>query len=77
MNGAKTLTQIPNSSLTYESDHSPASKAQAASHRTRNRILLALAVEVAFLATLAVYEFSSLSRFHDLRYLRAPVSQGQ
>ena len=42
-----------------------ASKVQEANHHVRNMVILGLALEVAVLATLAAYEFSSIFRFQN------------
>ncbi len=64
MNGV-TLSQSLNDPSTYEIHHSSASKVQKSSQHNRNMIILGLALEAAFLATLAVYEFSSIFRFQN------------
>jgi hypothetical protein len=64
MNG-ETLAQSPNDPSTYEIHHSSVSKVQEANRRVRNMIILGLALEIAFLATLAAYEFSSIFRFQN------------
>jgi hypothetical protein len=59
MNGV-TLAQSSNDPSTYEFHHSSASKVQETNHHVRKMIILGLASEVAFLATLAAYELSSI-----------------
>jgi len=65
MNGVTTLPQSPNDPLTSETNHSSASEVQEANHHLHNMIILGLAFEVAFLATLAAYELYSIFRFQN------------
>ncbi len=60
-----TPAQSSNDPSTYEIHYSSASKVQESNHHNRNMIILGLALEAAFLATLAVYEFSSIFRFQN------------
>lgn len=64
MNGV-ILAQAPNDPSTSEIHHSSASKVQEANHHVRNMIILGVALEVAFLATLAAYELSSIFWFQN------------
>jgi hypothetical protein len=65
MNAVTTFAQSPNHPSTSETHHSSASEVQEANHHVRNVIIVGLALEVAFLATLAAYEFSSIFRFQN------------
>jgi hypothetical protein len=65
MNSVATFAQSPNDPSTSKIHHSSDSKAQEANHHVRNVIIVGLALEVAFLATLAAYEFSSIFRFQN------------
>jgi hypothetical protein len=64
MNGV-TLAQSPNDPSTSEIQLSSVSNLQEGNHHARNMIILGLALEAAFLATLAVYELSSIFRFQN------------
>jgi hypothetical protein len=66
MSGVSGITKSRNEISSGEIYHSSASKVQdAANHRVRNLIIIALVMEVAFLATLATYELSSIFRFQN------------
>jgi hypothetical protein len=60
-----TLAQRPNDPSTYEIHHSSASKVQEANRHVRKMIILGLALEAAFLASLAAYELTSIFRFQN------------
>lgn len=60
MNGV-IIAQSSNDPPTCEIHYSSASKVQETDRHVRNIIILGLAWEVAFLATLAAYELSSIS----------------
>jgi|HubBroStandDraft_6_1064221.scaffolds.fasta_scaffold02298_7 hypothetical protein len=66
MSGVSGITKSRNEISSGEIYPSSASKVQdAANHRVRNLIIIALVMEVAFLATLATYELSSIFRFQN------------
>ena len=66
MSGVSDITKSRNEISSGEIYHSLASKVQdATNHRVRNLIIIALVMEVAFLATLATYELSSIFRFQN------------
>jgi hypothetical protein len=60
-----TFAQSSNDRSTYEIHHSLAGKVQESNHNVRNMIILGLALEDAFLATLAAYEPSSIFRWQN------------
>jgi hypothetical protein len=65
MNGVTTIAQSPNHPSINDTHHSSAGKVQEANRHVRNMVILGLALEVAFLATLAAYEVSSVFRFQN------------
>ena len=65
MNAATTFVQSPNHPSTSETHHTSSSEVQEANHHVRNMIILGLAMEVAFLATLAAYELSSIFQYQN------------
>ena len=65
MSSVTTLALSPNDPSTSETQHSSARKVHEANHHVRNMIILGLALEVAFLATLAAFEWSSIFRFQN------------
>jgi len=65
MNVVTTFAQSPNHPSTSETHRSSASEVQEANHHARNVVILGLALEVAFLATLAAYELSSIFRYQN------------
>jgi hypothetical protein len=65
MNSVATLAQSPNDPSISKIHDSSASNAQEENHHVRNIIIVGLALEATFLATLAAYEFSSIFRFQN------------
>jgi hypothetical protein len=61
-----TTLETPNETTTGRIiHHSSGSRAEEANRNSRKLIILCLAFEFAFLATLAAYEFSSIFRFQN------------
>jgi hypothetical protein len=65
MNGVTTFALSPDHPSTSDTHSSSASEVQEASQQVRNMIILGLALEVAFLATLAAYELSGIFRYQN------------
>jgi hypothetical protein len=65
MNDVTTIAQSMNHSSTSKIHHPSEIEVREANHDVRNMIILGLALEVVFLATLAAYEFSSIFRFQN------------
>jgi hypothetical protein len=65
MNSVETFVQSSNDPSNKEIRHSSAGEVEKAKHHVRNMIILSLALEFAFLATLAAYEFSSIFRYQN------------